>query len=60
MIYKKDSKEIEQRKIYINSEKKVLKKTYRPMKEMLQDNNNIIYINKVLRAVRFIAFTALQ
>jgi hypothetical protein len=45
MIYKKDSKEIEQRKIYIHSEEKVLKKTYRPMKEMLQDNNNIIYNN---------------
>lgn len=47
MIYEKDSKEIKERKIYIHSEQKVLKKNYRPIEEMLQDNidNNILNNN---------------
>ena len=45
MIYKKDSKEIEQRQIMISDIKYLLNKNKRGIKEILKDNNNIL-INK--------------
>lgn len=43
MIYKKDSKEIEQRKLFLNTS--YLKNVKHPIKEKLKDNNTTLYNN---------------